>query len=74
MPPAGSPVVAIPYIDTVTALGEWDRIHTQSVKYLANKDQDKYCVEVQRGWVAKPKLDMPDEFWKGTGYDSSLCK
>lgn len=55
-------------------LGEWDRIHTQSVKYLANKDQDKYCVEVQRGWVAKPKLDMPDEFWKGTGYDSSLCK
>lgn len=55
-------------------LGEWDKIHTQSVRYISSKDQDKYCVEVARGWAAKPDLQMPEEFWQGTGYDSSLCK
>ena len=55
-------------------LGDWDKIHTNSVRYISNKDQDKYCVEVERGWVAKPELNMPHEFWKGTGYDSSLCR
>ena len=55
-------------------LGEWDKIHTQSVRYIPNKDRDKYCVEVERGWVAKPELKMPEEFWQGTGYDVTLCK
>ena len=24
------------------------------------------------GWIGKPDLKMPDEFWRGTGYDRSL--
>ncbi len=55
-------------------LGEWDKIHTQSVRYVRSKEEDKYCVEVIRGWMGKPELNMPDEFWHGTGYDPLLCK
>ena len=54
-------------------LGDWDPIHLQSVKYGMSDDGSKYCVKVERGWIGKPDLNMPDEFWQGTGYDSSLC-
>jgi len=55
-------------------LGGWDPIAIDAVSYSANSDRTKYCVQVERGWVAKPKLQMPAEFWRGTGYDPSLCK
>ena len=54
--------------------GAWDAIETDRVRYRANSSQTRYCLEVQRGWVAKPQLQMPAEFWQGTGYDPSLCR
>ena len=55
-------------------VGEWDRIALNAVSYRANAVRTKYCVEVERGWIAKPHLDMPQEFWQGTGYDPGICR
>jgi hypothetical protein len=52
--------------------GQWDQIALQSVAYYPNTDHSAYYVEVERGWVGKPTLEMPDEFWKGTGYSAAL--
>ncbi len=54
--------------------GDWDQIALNSVSYHANAAGTRYCVQVERGWVAKPKLNMPPEFWLGTGYDPTLCR
>jgi hypothetical protein len=54
--------------------GAWDPIASTNVMYRTNEAGTRYCVEVQRGWVGKPKLVMPPEFWQGTGYDPSLCR
>jgi hypothetical protein len=52
--------------------GQWDQIALQSVRYYPNADRTAYYIEVERGWVGKPDLEMPDEFWHGTGYTKSL--
>ncbi len=52
--------------------GQWDQLALQSVGYYPNADWTGYYVEVQRGWIGKPSLEMPDDFWRGTGYSSSL--
>ncbi len=52
--------------------GAWDQIALNSVEYIPNADRTAYYVEVQRGWIGKPDLHMPEEFWKGTGYSASL--
>lgn len=52
--------------------GQWDQIALQSVAYFPNADSSHYYVEVQRGWVGRPNLQMPDEFWRGTGYSLDL--
>jgi hypothetical protein len=52
--------------------GQWDQIALQSVRYYPNADRTAYYVEVERGWIGKPDLVMPDEFWRGTGYTVSL--
>jgi hypothetical protein len=52
--------------------GQWDQIALQSVRYYPNEDRTAYYVEVERGWIGKPDLEMPAEFWRGTGYTTSL--
>jgi hypothetical protein len=52
--------------------GQWDQMAQQSVAYYPSADRTHYYVEVERGWVGKPSLQMPAEFWQGTGYDPSL--
>jgi hypothetical protein len=52
--------------------GQWDRIALQSVSYYPNADLSGYYIEVERGWVGRPTLKMPDEFWRGTGYSVAL--
>src|SRR6266478_5811900 len=52
--------------------GQWDQIALQSVRYYPNADRTAYYVEVETGWIGKPDLKMPDEFWRGTGYTMSL--
>ena len=53
-------------------LGDWDRIALNSVRYYAAPDGSKYYVEVERGWMGKPVLAYPPEFWQGTGYSPTL--
>ena len=52
--------------------GQWDQIALQSVRYYPNADRTAYYLEVETGWIGKPDLKMPEEFWRGTGYDPSL--
>ena len=59
-------------LDDLKFTGQWDQIALRSVSYYPNSDGTAYFIEVERGWVAKPKLVMPPEFWKGTGYSPIL--
>ena len=59
-------------LSDLTFIGEWDQIALNNVSYYPNADLTAYYVEVRRGWVGKPDLQMPPEFWQGTGYDPSL--
>ena len=59
--------------------GQWDQIALQSVRYYTNADRTAYYVEVETGWIPFLRiphiaalLGMPDEFWRGTGYTTSL--
>lgn len=63
------------YPDSLSDLrftGQWDQIALQSVRYYPNADRSAYYIEVERGWIGKPTLEMPTEFWKGTGYSAAL--
>jgi hypothetical protein len=59
-------------LSDLTFTGDWDQIALNSVAYTPNDEHTRYYVEVERGWVGKPALQFPDEFWQGTGYDPSL--
>lgn len=52
--------------------GQWDQLAVNSVAYYPNPERTAYFIEVQRGWVGKPSLEMPEEFWRGTGYNPAL--
>jgi hypothetical protein len=52
--------------------GQWDQIALQNVLYYPNADRTAYYIEVERGWIGKPDLEMSDAFWRGTGYSKSL--
>jgi hypothetical protein len=43
-----------------------------SVGYHPNAGRTAYYVEVERGFIGKPDLEMPAEFWQGTGYSPAL--
>src|ERR1043165_8510040 len=63
------------YPDSLSDLkftGQWDQIALQSVRYYPNADRTAYYIEVETGWIGKPDREMPDEFWRGTGYTMSL--
>jgi len=52
--------------------GQWDQIALQRVRYYPNADRTAYYIDVETGWIGKPDLKMPDEFWRGTGFTMSL--
>jgi hypothetical protein len=54
-------------------IGDWDQGALVSVRYYPAPDGSKYCIEVVRGWIGRPTLEYPPEFWQGTGYSPSLC-
>lgn len=60
------------FLSDLKFTGQWDQIAVQSVRYYPNADRTAYFIEVERGWIGKPSLEMPDEFWRGTGYSASL--
>ena len=53
-------------------VGEWDQIALNGVAY---QRLDKgYELNVVRGWVGKPQLQYPPEFWQGLGLVKSNMK
>jgi len=52
--------------------GEWDQFALMCVRYYPSPHRDAYYIEVERGWMGKPTLTVPPEFWKGTGYSPSF--
>jgi hypothetical protein len=63
-------------LDDLRFLGEWDQIALNAVRYCTDPDGTRYYLEVRRGWIGKPDLSPPPEFWQRTGFDKSLgpCK
>lgn len=52
--------------------GDWDQIALNGVEY--KRVGNGYELNVVRGWVGKPELKYPDEFWKGVGLIKSNMK
>ena len=53
-------------------MGEWDRIILSTMAYYPNADRSAYFVEVTKGWMGRPHLSYPPEFWRGTGFREEL--
>lgn len=53
-------------------LGDWDRLPIASVTY--SRLPDGYELNLTRGWVGKPELRYPPDFWKGLGLKKSNVK
>jgi hypothetical protein len=53
-------------------VGEWDQIALGSVEY--KRVANGYELDVVKGWVGRPELRYPDEFWKGLGVVRSNMK
>ena len=45
--------------------GDWDQIAIASVSY--DRLDDGYTLQITRGWVGKPQLVFPPEFYAGLG-------
>ena len=45
--------------------GDWDAISINSVRY--ERLPDGYALDITRGWVGKPTLTYPPQFWQGLG-------
>ena len=52
--------------------GDWDSIALNALSYHTNREGTAYYIEVERGWASKPALNMPPEFWQGTGFTPAL--
>jgi len=53
-------------------VGEWDLIALNNVEY--KRLDNGYELNVTRGWVGKPALQYPPEFWQGLGLVKSNMK
>ena len=53
-------------------LGQWDASIVYNIAYYPNADLTAYYVEVRNGFLGKPNLEYPDEFWQGTGFRKDL--
>src|SRR5215813_9328701 len=59
-------------LEDLKFIGDWDRNALARVRYYSNQDRTAYYIEVETGWLGRPELRLPDEFWRGTGYTESL--
>ena len=59
-------------LSDIDFLGEWDRLPIVSVAY--SRLPDGYELNLTRGWVGKPELRYPPDFWKGLGLKKSNVK
>ena len=49
-------------------VSEWDQLALKRVKYSLRNDGANYHLESKPGFKGQPKLDIPAEFWEGTGH------
>ena len=49
--------------------GDWDAIGTNNVEY--KRIGDGYELNITGGWIGKPNLSYPAEFWHGLGIVST---
>jgi len=52
--------------------GDWDQIALSNVEY--KRVGNGYELNISKGWVGKPELKYPDEFWRGLGLVKSNMK
>ena len=52
--------------------GDWDQIALVNCEY--KRVGNGYELNLMRGWVGRPVLNYPDEFWKGLGLVKSNVK
>jgi hypothetical protein len=52
--------------------GDWDQGALLAVDY--RRDGEGYDLDINRGWMAKPDLKYPPEFWQGLGLVKSNVK
>ena len=63
------------YPDALTDIdfmGGWDRMILHTVEYSPDRQRTAYHLDVTRGWLCKPDLQYPPEFWQGTGYQGPV--
>lgn len=53
-------------------VGEWDAIALSAVEY--KRLDNGYELNAVKGWVGKPELKYPPEFWRGLGLVKSNVK
>jgi hypothetical protein len=53
-------------------LGSWDQNWTSAVEY--RKLDEGYELNVTRGWVGRPELEYPADFWHGIGVRKTNVK
>jgi hypothetical protein len=59
-------------LDDLKFTGDWDRIATRSVEY--RRLDTGYELNIDRGWMGRPELSYPPEFWRGLGIVKSNVK
>jgi hypothetical protein len=59
-------------LDELKFTGEWDPIALNSVEY--KHMATGYELNITNGWVGKPELAYPKEFWQGLGLVKSNVK
>ena len=59
-------------LQDIQFMGDWDAIAISSVEY--KKLDVGYELNVTLGWVAKPEIAYPKEFWQGLGLVRSNLK
>ena len=59
-------------LEDIQFMGDWDAIAISAVEY--KRLEVGYELNVTRGWVAKPEIAYPKEFWQGLGLARSNLK
>ena len=59
-------------LDKLMYTGDWDKIALSSVEY--RRREAGYELNLVRGWVGKPEVSYPPEFWQGLGLVASNVK
>ena len=54
-----------PELSDLDHTGDWDKLYLSGVAYT--RLDDGYELNITRGWVGKPTLSYPPEFWTGLG-------